>query len=470
MISATAFEWPSQLGGWETDGEYLFVQDECYLYTLQNKEWKVLRAVQGYDTFHCATQGIWLSYTPEMNVARRESGAEFYDVYDKGITREDEPLTIAGDCDFLDEETYVIIELGKDPGLFLKRVGREETLHLAGDFIPGVRATRDRIIFREGGFGVLCCNRSLEVVWQFNTTKEIFSRARSTPILFGETAIVNLGEKADEARGEFDILAFDLRDGRIRWQAVVPTSPGSSELYGSRLFTIAGPRMFVIDAASGEIVVDAPHGFASELRHQLFPMGEYLIAASEPDSVIHVFSADGGTLLQRIQVPAPYQPLRVQEPIFWKGKVFMQLVIRGLECRGAYGALLTLEEEEAKGEQRERTVHIPERPKMTVLTLETPAGEHELAIGVSLDDVDEIIRYGTILLKELAYFRGPRVGSELDPKHNGVLRLMVDGSRIKKSDMGRLNEIAGCAEHHFSSLGFKAGNGKSDFKVTVEVT
>ncbi len=228
----------------------------------------------------------------------------------------------------------------------------------------------------------------------------------------------------------------------------------------------------VMDAANGKTLVDAPHHLGSDGYHYLFPFKDLLIAACEATAKINVFSKDGMRLLQEINIADPLSVLERRQPVECDNRLYLMLANRDMLQREAASYLLELIPDNSQPKQV--NVELPQRPPFWVSRLTMKNGEHEHLVTISHNNLDEIILYGTIILKEILL----EVCNQIDPrksddKHNGKLHFVVDPEPllegIRDSAISKLQVIAERISWHADRYGKTAGKKKKPFKVLIEL-
>ena len=118
---------------------------------------------------------------------------------------------------------------------------------------------------------------------------------------------------------------------------------------------------------------------------------------------------------------------------------------------------------------------IKPRPEHKLKGKTVESGEKEYFLDMKHHDLDEIIRYCIIIIKNLAHDKG-RIGlpNKPDRKHNGKVHVTIDKSELvtDKTD-DEINEslyaIKAITEHTLKKLNITAGNKKDDFMVDIKL-
>jgi hypothetical protein len=106
-----------------------------------------------------------------------------------------------------------------------------------------------------------------------------------------------------------------------------------------------------------------------------------------------------------------------------------------------------------------------------------PKGKNALRVHMGGDDANKIIRYAHVLLKELAFRTGLTTFFEFearDKKNAGTLQLEIDVSELstdkdKNQWFDMFSVIKTRVESELKTNDILAGDGKSEYKVTVSV-
>ena len=118
---------------------------------------------------------------------------------------------------------------------------------------------------------------------------------------------------------------------------------------------------------------------------------------------------------------------------------------------------------------------IKPRPKHKLRGKMLENGEKEYFLEIDHNNLDEVIRYGIIIIKKFGHDKGcayPRL--KPDRKHNGKVHVKVKKKSLNtnKTDveiMTALADIKMLCEYTFQTLNIRAGNGKDELVVDIEL-
>ncbi len=459
-----------------------------YKPTLQSLTWSP--SLQGGYVIE-GLGGLWVLGTDTPLDIDSET-AVFLDYYNSGLS-------------YPPEDSYFLDAIICDSKFFYKvNVTRKRTEFCVKDFDTG--AVKHRIIENEGMpkfsgnservFGIfrekiMCFDFDLNCLWSIPVKIWNVAQVKESAQLFNDLIIINLGcESRDDER--FVVAAFSQADGSQVWRYVLPHPPMSSELIGDRVYIALDWQMIVLDAATGEPLVNCVSGFDyfpkdHEMAYHygksplvtrstyLHTDGEHLFFISSPHRVIRVFSFDGRTRLQDIEMPTPITPYTrnpitplAQTPYSVDGKTFFPLSFNV----DLAGVLVLEPRADDSG-----SMTIAPRTTIDIERIEDDSACFGFRIAIDTEDFGDILRFGSVQIRELALFYGQDRSqlNDIDDKHydlmfNGRFVLVVPKSLLP--DDGDIHVTALCKRilDDLSSVMCQAwNNGKRQaLEITVE--
>jgi outer membrane protein assembly factor BamB len=424
-------------------------------------------ATPGVDSFQFALGGLWVERWPKY-LSPGETASIFVDVDGKGVSFPPEPLPLGGARFFgcaCAGFNYLVDDDDPARGLFVKD-------------------------FTEGRFGLLPCEHAKVTVensgvfarmnlrdlvrfdwalgeqWRVTSSKKCHSLSlEQRPQLYGDWVVLNVGVDP-RTRRDFELTAYAKRDGSVVWSQTLDHEPTASTLHDGRVYVSLDAQMLVFDAATGKKLVDRATGFKGQNDIQCLGDDKRIVAWSKPDAAVRVFSADGEKLIQEVKVPYPYAPWRAR-PLFHANNIYLPVVKIDPVLIGTGGALMILTPAQGK----KPVVAVDERPPIAVITVENEQGEHELVVSVSHDNVEELLRYTEIAVKETAHRRGAHMdaGDERDPKHNGRIRVAVDPVGLPPEARAKIETMLRRVERYLEDTRIEAGDSKHKIRITLEM-
>ena len=463
MFDYSIVEFGSQQGEIVATDEALYICEGDFLWRYENERYEKYLDFWSYSTFFINSEGMFLIRENEAETGSQET--IFMDIFDKSIQYPKFNNSLSTSC-FVDD-TIMKIEIDEGIYVYDKIDGR--IIHkVNGDYKLKFSANQENLFVREFSGDIVCLDLDLVEKWRVKNVKKVFSSAEVCPQLFDKILIVNLGENKTPERGDFEIVGINIEDGSVVWEMLIPTSPSSSNFIEGKVYITVNDRMMVVDGSNGEILVNELHGFKGDTHHSIYPITDGLLAISQVDAMVKLFTLDGKRCIQKIMCSESHTVDYFNRPVEFENKLYMGINYANIEMRGVSGALLILSR--SGNAENELKIKFPLRPPFYSSVIETSEGEHEHLVTISHDSLDEIILYSKIFLKQI----GHQLHSDIDKKkrdkkHNGNLHLIIDSVPIAGGSKKRFQEIAESVERHLNAMRFTAGDNEHPFKVLIEL-
>ena len=356
--------------------------------------------------------------------------------------------------------------------------GNELAVH-EGRFSGGIVATKEYIFARKNGTAIYCFDYNLNPVWLVSSDKMVMSDATLRLYIYEDLVILNVGEHVVGERGKFEINAYVLKTGELAWQQIVETSPASSNLIEDKLYVFVGKRFVQIDARTGVVDIDVEHGFpefsfqTNVYKGAVYPVLQGLLFCDYASQLLQLRSFDGIEILQETKLPETYTVDYRKTPVELDGKVYIKLWHASLALNPMKSAIAVLSLNESADDSPE--VKFEKRPEYTVDHRDS-GGVVSTFVSLTGDDLELMVRYGAVILKEQAFKTGvtPLVEFETRNKsHGGQLGLTVNCSGLLEKGITfddcekRFGSLKQRVEEQFKNSGVRAGDGENPFVVTV---
>ncbi len=454
----------------------LYISDRDALYA---KDINFLYDISKYDTYFIDDQGLWLNYG-HLSRPDEKTVCEFYDIFGKNGGNIVKSHNVDKYGQKIGSDYLLITGRRSERGLYLYDDIGNFKCSVKGRFALEFEVDSQHVYAKEIYGDVVCFDHELTEAWRVKSNKNLYSDAIAGPQLFKNLVIVNIGEKSEPPRGEFELNAYHTDNGNLVWQQVLETSPASSTLVKDKVYVIVDKRLLVIDAATGSIEVEEQHGFTpfnadtNIYKGAVYPMGDNLLCLSPPDRMIQIRSSDAKDILQTIRIPGSYT-VKTDQPIRYEGKYYLPLTHIDFMYNGMSGAYIVLTEDANAPE--DHTAEIEARPDFYISTInEHETGNDIYLVTVSHNNMDELIRFSTIALKELACDRGAYQNPpNRNKNHKGVVELVIDPApleHMKKSTeelMQELHVIKERVERWLQDMQVYAGDGTSPFVINIDI-
>ena len=320
--------------------------------------------------------------------------------------------------------------------------------------------------------------------WQVTTKKRCFSGVPNSidaPQYYqaSDLVIINFGEHDTPERGEFEINAYQAATGDLVWQQIVSTTPSCSHLSGNKVYVCVADELIILAAATGEILhrVKYPLNEPSDGYppvNFMYPYEDKLLLVSPKHGLVQLRTGDCKTVLQNIHVPLPYTTC-FHPPVLHEDKVYFSLTHANSFNNTMKGGVLVLTENNDLKSNADEYVEaeIETRPEMTVTLVSNISGQDVYQVTIEHDNLDDIIRFGTIALKEVAFKYGKySSATDTNKNHQGELLLKVNsqGLQMNHDELSqKLAIIKQRVEANLISSMVKSGDGKNSFVVDIEL-
>ena len=311
---------------------------------------------------------------------------------------------------------------------------------------------------------VYCFNETLEVEWEKVITNAEYS-VNNTPYILGDNLILFHDNK---------IVALDKKDGVQKWVVTLNGVPSSALVVKQDIYIVENANILIFDGHTGTLHNELLTGFTANSKDQngllninrikVAPCGNTIHALSPIDCELKIFDIISHEMINYFKIEQYIPSLTDELPKFTETTSFWNMV--NSNALSANGLLVVTSEETSIkcGE-----VSIEARPKTTILASPSLSAKHEYNLYVDVDNIDDLLRYAAITIKELQYATGFIPVYELkkgpaDKNHNGVICLIVN-SDIHCDEMldDVLNEFVENLTDYFS--GTKSGNKKDNITV-----
>ena len=431
----------------------------------------LIKSIQGLIKFQFGHGGVWLGRDLD-EIGKDEPKSIFFDIYQKGLNNKDYDYPIAG-CKFFKDDVCVGYDNNETDGkyLFILNFTKNKVKKLIGYF-SNYACDGFNIFSRDVDGQLICNNMSFEEQWRVSLKKERFKYWGNEIQLYKNLVILNVGEDPKKRR-DADITAFSKVDGNVVWIKNVTREPDSCNIIDDAVYITVDNQMIVLDAETGDVRVDEQMGFSGGRGVELailFTDGKNLIALSEGTATIKIFTLDGKTLVQEFKVPTPYTPSYKYLPVLHEDKIYVDLTV-DFNLVAAMHAMLILSPVK---EGEEPIIKTEERPPFTKETIKMGKGKaikHEYVYTTHHDNLEDILRFTPIIIKEAACLKGSQMYTtdERDKKFNGKFTLIVDPTHLPEDAEKKIREMAEENEKYLNEMGIYSGDGKNTISIKVEM-
>lgn len=337
---------------------------------------------------------------------------------------------------------------------------------------PPVFATDERLVFLRTREGLVeCLAPDLQVIWSRHfPRRHSIGYGAVEPMPTGDGVIVLLGsDPGGRQRGE--IVKLSKATGHTVWSRVFDSHPSDCFLRENRLYLTEGQRLGVLDTETGKTVMETRVGPPDLSDARVWAEGNNVYVFSQ--TALRVFS-ERGTLLDDWRLPEPYvfrlrdRPMAVDQYAYVLARAHSEFKLIGTAT-----ALVQIPLDASEPKDREPTpiraqTIEPERWPVEAhvysIRTETSVRYHVTVRGSS---IDEMTRYGSILLRWVAWARGWSSLSEFrrNRKFDGTIYISHEGGRDESAAFEEMLERIRQAIEKFNEPFAGDRKGRIDFKV-----
>ncbi|WP_435106597.1 outer membrane protein assembly factor BamB family protein [Arhodomonas sp. AD133] len=420
--------------------------------------------------------------------------ATFVDVFDKGL-QYPEQCGIKLDQGDRSGEWLIGRETSKlESGEFrtrvvLKHLFRDEVKH-SGESDYGLNQWTDGefvYAFSDDDAELRCLDTELRVRWRQPVPARRPPRSLNRGVNFVGDQVVVADVFGRSADAELAAVAFHRETGERLWETRLPGEGGSGvNRHGERLYAALDDRMVVLDLTDGRVVVDEPSGFpqpeVGKNRLTVFTDGEHILAAHS--ETLRVFSGDGRTLLDEVELPTPPTPfvfggkagtarghykLRLHMAAVHAGRVYVPM-----EAYKFVAGLLILEpSSDCDGGGITVSPRLPARLE----TVPDGRGLHGYRLSMGGGGFDRLLRHAKVQLAEVAQYLGQiqAAHDHFDPLFNGRITLSVASREVSadgEEELGRAVEVINqfCRMHGVYAPAMKGSRKSKWVQVSLDLT
>jgi outer membrane protein assembly factor BamB len=477
VFSGLIKEYPDSVllrGSKEIGKEYLFAQAN-YVMKLNPDlgEEPVLKRGHYIHSMAFELEGLHICYKPYRNQTGSLADVyEFIDLFETGETHEmPENCVAIGVGQIKDNYCFAMYEDESwDYHIVVHDLVKGTTRQIPSK-LGRLSADGQRLYFTRNREGIRCYDFDLNLIWEQSYHKRpAFSGPRHA-MFYDDLVIVNQG--VDEPFEDRDqrkyglvgkITAYQKADGTPVWEREFERGVICTLIDGVLYATHNGTAM-LIDPRRGDTleefsdIVADPHPY-----DRVWSDGSHLFYISLYEHKVVVLDRSGAPL-QELEIPRPYWPPADEEMFYrYKNYYLLPLVTSG-RFQPSY-AMLVLR---PGGQPGASPIPCEPRPEHEIQCLDLPDGKQEYRITITDDKLDNILRYGKILLNECALFNGAHGWSngEENKHFNGRIRLKVAMTDFNKHRAAIVEMLEEFEKERVIYATF-AGDGKSPISAVLE--
>ncbi len=437
----------------------LYFQDEERIRRIESGGCGVVFRRKWLEEWEFGLGGLWVQCRDE-NFELKDR-YEFVDLF--GTGKSYEPVEIEYARFFIGQKSFG----QKDNKLFAKDFEKNEKKSVSIRHPCFIVSDGNYIFGSSDGKEFACFDIDLNELWNYPHDKWLhFYGNKPLPTLWKNLCICNLGsDRKTKKNGE--IVALEKETGRLVWRRLFENEASKCLAFGDRLYVASAGRMIVLDAATGEILLDEDSGFEKSRQDEvLWTDGEFLCMVNPfSHGSIRVFSGDGKRMVQELRYPDPYL-FSFVPPVKFNDSFYCSLPSIPYTFSGVRGALLKLR---PVREGEEPGIHFEKWPEHEVKTVKE--GRYQAYhVFMKDEDPDRIFRYGVIKIREIAAKHGFHTFCNedwRDKKFNGNIYFTAPVKAFGSGGDKMLEELAHAVDYYVRSLKVFAGNRKGKIKLEI---
>jgi len=303
-----------------------------------------------------------------------------------------------------------------------------------------------------------CYDYQLEKIWEYEKfSGRVYLDFERKPQIHNNLLIIN------HAR---ETIALDKETGKEIWKRTFDAIPSSNILAQEKIYTVCEAQLYLIDPNTGEVEKTVDTGYPKmddqgmdKNRIGVFPVGDYLyaIAMFHDGNPIKLFNKDASELLSECTYHDYYlNPALSIQPTIKGNKIFH--TVRNANAYSETGVMVL----EIDNASEQLDVYPVPRPAAKVIASPSLKVSHKLQIYLDSCDIEEVLRYGDLLISEVQYATGyiPLYNireNALDSKHNGLIELFID-SEIAANSQNNLLDFEEKLREKYSDASYLAGD------------
>ena len=355
---------------------------------------------------------------------------------------------------------------------------------VACDFFAKIINYKETIIVRgrNDDSALICFDHHLNELWR---TPLQYSRGglRGLPCypeIYKDIVYLNMPEYAfyQETPTPMDIGAFCAKTGQSLWSDTLPCCARNADLHGSEVYIASDQFLQIRDVTTGKVVWEMlPFWSEDESPCHLYPLNENdLLVNFQFKNFAWVINRSDNSIKQTITLPEDSYyclstttlPTKIADNRWaWEAEY------TNFTQNSRNSAVVIIDLDNSQPEDAEATIKPRPKHKLRGKTVET--GEKEYFLEIDHDNLDEVIRYGVIIIKNFGHDKGcayPRL--KPDRKHNGKIYVTVkkkslDTDKTDAEIITALADIKMLCEDTFQSLNIRAGNGKDSLILDIKL-
>jgi len=335
-------------------------------------------------------------------------------------------------------------------------------------------------IFTRSEYDILieCYNYQLEKIWEYTELEgNAYLDFELKPQVYDDLVIINHA---------YDIIALNKNTGKEVWKYTFEDIPTSNILMQEKIYAVCKAQLYIIDPENGEVLLKVDTGYPEffpdtgqlcrDKNHiGIFPVGDYLYGIARSTGTgkqIRLYNNDCSKILyetdwhEEIQNEYYLNPYSSIMPTIQGNKIYQPL--RNFYSFSDRGILVM----EITEDESQAGIKMTPRPPVAMVASPSLKVSHKLQVFLDVNNLDDALRYGELLTKELQFATGYIAAYDerknaLDTKHNGEIELIIDDTDFEKESVGYLNSLSDRLKEFFESDTCAAGNKKTTIKFTL---
>ena len=459
MISGIVKEFPEEIGRLVVENDVLYFREGERIRALKDNKFRIVLEKKNLVRIKFGLKGVWLETRVKDNDDEKYFN-EFVDLFNKGVSygSQGEPVAEGkfegNTCALLasdpvtSESRLVVLNFEKNSKRILSDIPRYRF------------SLDDEHIYTQSKEGKLACfDIEFNKKWEVIVPYTFMFRIPREPIFYKDLVIFNLGyDTHTQEKGK--IVALKKSNGAKIWEQEFDQEVTHLFLYDQKIILTSQTGLYSMQADSGDLMFHLQYKIENSHKDEtVFFDGRLIFLIIPSKSSMHIYSEKKLHLIEELKIPQPYVPAPHEALLEFQNRFYLPLVCDDPSLSDVVYGLLELERHDINIPSK---ITIEQRPNYQVNKLKGTSNDEYYQIILMDDDLERVLKYGQIVLKECAQVNGSHVWSDerRNPNFNGKLCFVTDLGKLSNNEKQKLRNMVKSVENWAREMSIKAGNRK----------